>query len=211
MRAAIYERRGPAEDVLRVVDLDDPVPDDGEVRVRVAVSGINPTDIKSRMGKSSGMGGASDPLAWPRQIPHQDGAGIIDAVGAGVDPGRVGEPVWLYHAAAGRPTGTAAQYVCVPSAQAIRLPAGIPMGQAAGIGIPFITAHRCLFADGDVSGLTVLVTGGAGAVGNAAVQLARWRGARVLTTVSSDEKGRSRRLPVRRSRSATRSPMRPHG
>lgn len=189
MRAAVYERRGPAAEVLQIVDLEDPAPGAGEVRVRLAVSAINPSDTKSRSGTSSGQAGASDPLPWPRQIPHQDGAGTIDAVGPGVDAGRIGERVWVYHAAFGRPAGTAAEYVCVPARQAVALPEGIAITQAAAIGIPYITAHRCLFADGGLEGATVLVTGGAGAVGNAAIQLARWRGARVLSTVSSPQKG----------------------
>jgi NADPH:quinone reductase len=144
--------------VLKVVDVDDPDPGEGEVRVRVAVSGVNPTDCKSRMGKSSGLSGASDPLPWPQQIPNQDGAGTVDAVGEGVDPARVGQRVWVFHAAHGRPSGTAAQLVCVPDSQAVPLPERVPMSQAAGLGIPYITAHRCLFADGPVDGLTVLVT-----------------------------------------------------
>lgn len=188
MRAAIYRRRGPAHDVLEVTEVVTPVPATGEVRVRLVASAVNPSDTKSRQGRSSGQGGDGQPLDWPFQIPHQDGAGTIDAVGDGVDASRVGEAVWVYHAADARPDGTAAQWVCVPAAQAVPLPPGIPMTQAAALGIPFITAHRCLHADGPVDGMTVLVTGGAGAVGNAAVQLARHGGARVVATVSSTEK-----------------------
>lgn len=180
MRAAIYSTRGPARSVLSVVDLPDPVPGPGEVRVRVRVSGVNPTDWKSRQGEGAPAGG------W--QIPNQDGAGDIDAVGQGVDPGRLGERVWVYHAAAGRQNGTAATFTCVPAEQAVPLPDAVSYEQGAGLGIPFITAHRCLFADGPLDGRCVLVTGGAGAVGHAAVQLARLGGARVVTTVSSEEK-----------------------
>jgi NADPH:quinone reductase len=182
MRAAVYDTAGPDRGVLRVVDLPDPQPGRGEVRVRLHVSGVNPTDWKARAV-------AAQP-AWAQQIPNQDGAGVIDAVGAGVDPGRVGERVWVYHAAAGRPSGTAAELLCLPAEQAVRLPDGIGFDHGAGLGIPAITAHRCLFADGPIAGRTVLVTGGAGAVGNAAVQLARWGGAEVLATVSTSDKAR---------------------
>ena len=181
MQAAVYRERGPARSVLEIIELLDPMPQPGEVRVRVRVSGVNPTDWKARA--------AGAPLPAFGQIPNQDGAGKVDAVGAGVDPTRLGQRVWVYHAAAGRPNGTAAQYTCVPAEQAVPLPQGISMAQGAGLGIPYITAHRCVFADGSVSGRTVLVTGGAGAVGNAAIQLAGWGGARVLATVSSADKG----------------------
>lgn len=182
MRAAVYATRGPNRGALEVKDLADPQPGPGEVRVRIRISGVNPTDWKSREGGRE--------LAWAEQIPNQDGAGEIDAVGPGVDPSRVGQRVWLYHAAWQRPNGTAAQYCCVPASQAVLLPEGISFEQGAGLGIPYLTAHRCLFADGGVQGRTVLVTGGAGAVGHAAVELARWAGARVIATVSSEEKAR---------------------
>ena len=181
MRAVVYDTSGPERGVLRVTELPDPDPGPGEVRVRVAVSGVNPTDWKARER-------ATPP--WERQVPDQDGAGVVDRVGEGVDPDRVGERVWVYHAALDRPVGTAAELTCVPARQAVRLPDDVPFAHGAGLGIPAITAHRCLFADGPVEGRTVLVTGGAGAVGHAAVQLARWGGARVLTTVSTDEKAR---------------------
>ncbi len=182
MKAAVYHRRGPARDVLEIVDLPVPAPGPGEVRVRVRVSGVNPTDWKSRS--------AGPDLPAEGQIPDQDGAGEIDAVGPGVDPGRVGERVWVYNAAHGRFNGTAAQYTVVPSAQAVMLPDGIGFDVGAGLGIPFVTAQHCVFADGPVAGRTVLVTGGAGAVGNAAVQLAKRGGARVIATISSEEKAR---------------------
>lgn len=179
MLAAVYERRGRAADVLQVREVPDPHPGFGEVVVRVVVSGVNPTDWRSRTNV--------DP-AFPWQIPHQDGAGIIAEVGPGVDKSRVGERVWVYHAANGRQYGTAAEFTCVPSLQAVQLPEQVSMEQGAGLGIPYITAHWCLFGDGPIAGCTVLVTGGAGAVGHAAVELARDARARVITTVSSDAK-----------------------
>jgi NADPH2:quinone reductase len=182
MQAAVYHERGPARSVLGIIEVADPMPGPGEVRVRVRVSGVNPTDWKVRS--------AGTPLPAFVQIPNQDGAGEVDAVGAGVDRTRIGERVWVYNAAAGRPNGTAAQYTCVPSEQAVPLPEGISYSQGAGFGIPYITAHRCVFADGPVTGRTLLVTGGAGAVGNAAIQLACWGGAQVLATVSTADKSR---------------------
>lgn len=181
MRAALYDRYGPAGDVLRVEEIERPEPGPGEVRVRVEVSGINPTDWKSRAG------------ATPRpidgfQIPHHDGAGVIDKVGEGVDPGRNGERVWLWMAAAGRRWGTAAQWSVVPERQAVRLPDGIPAELGASLGVPAMTAHRCLFSDGPLDGKTVLVAGGAGAVGHFAIELAKHAGATVITTVSGPAK-----------------------
>jgi NADPH2:quinone reductase len=181
VKAALYESHGPAAKVLRVDEVERPEPGPGEVRVKVAVSAVNPTDYKSRSG------------ATPRpiegfQIPHQDGAGVIDAVGDGVDPARVGQPVWLWLAAAGRRWGTAAEWTVVPERQAVPLPDGVAMELGASLGVPAMTAHRCLFADGPVAGRTVLVAGGAGAVGHFAIQLARWGGAKVIATVSGPEK-----------------------
>jgi NADPH2:quinone reductase len=181
MRAALYDRYGTAGDVLRVEEVERPEPGPGEVRVRIEVSGINPTDWKSRTG------------ATPRpidgfQIPHHDGAGVIDKVGEGVDPGRSGERVWLWMAAAGRRWGTAAQWSVVPERQAVRLPEGIPAELGASLGVPAMTAHRCLFSDGPLAGQTVLVAGGAGAVGHFAIELAKHAGATVITTVSGPQK-----------------------
>lgn len=187
MKAAVYDRTGPAREVLRVVEVPDPEPAPGEVRVRLEVSGVNPTDWKRRADAQRSSGERSLPRP---QIPGQDGAGVVDAIGAGVDEAVLGRRVWVYHAAYERPGGTSAQYVCVPARQAVALPVGVPMAQGAGLGIPYMTAHRCLFAGGSLAGRTVLVTGGAGAVGGAAVQLARWAGARVVATVSSVEKAR---------------------
>jgi NADPH2:quinone reductase len=179
--AARYERTGAAREVLRVEEVARPEPGPGEVRVRVRVSGVNPTDWKSRAGATG-----REPEGV--QIPNQDGAGEIDAVGEGVDPARVGERVWVFFAAWQRPWGTAAQYTVVPAERAVALPAGASDDLGASIGIPAMTAHRCLLADGPVDGATVLVAGGAGAVGHAAIELGGWLGARVIATVSSDEK-----------------------
>jgi NADPH2:quinone reductase len=180
MRAAFYDRIGPAAEVLRVDDIDRPTPGPGEVLVRVAVSGVNPTDVKSRSGVT------------PRpihgfQIPHQDGSGTIEMVGDGVDAARVGERVWLWMAAVGR-WGTAAQCCIVPAEQAVPLQGAASDALGACLGVPAMTAHRCLFADGPLDGAAVLVAGGAGAVGHYAIELARRAGARVATTVSSDKK-----------------------
>ena len=181
MRAMVYDTDGPDLGVLRAVELPDPVPGPGQVRVRVAIAGVNPTDWKARVP-------GNRPKPWPWQVPGQDGAGVVDRVGPGVDPGRTGERVWLFLAGHGHAYGTAAELVCVPAEHAVPLPEHIPFDIGAGLGVPALTAHRCLFADGDLDGRTVLVAGGAGAVGHAAVQLARDAGARVLTTVSSEAK-----------------------
>jgi NADPH2:quinone reductase len=181
MKAALYEKTGPARDVLKATGIERPEPGPGEVRVRVHASGVNPTDVKSR-------GGAVPRPIDEFQIPHQDGAGVIDKVGEGVDPARVGQRVWLYLAASGRRWGTAAEWTVVPANRAVRLPSRASMELGATMGVPALTAHRCVFADGPVTGKTVLVQGGAGAVGHFAIELAKWGGARVVTTVSSPEK-----------------------
>jgi NADPH:quinone reductase-like Zn-dependent oxidoreductase len=178
MKAAYYERQGPARDVLVVGHMQTPKPGPGEVRVRVHFSGVNPTDIKGRDGFAG-------PMQFPLVIPHQDGAGRIDAVGPGVSKDRVGERVWIYEAQHGRPHGTAAEYVVVPGANAVKLPDNVFLEIGACLGIPALTAHRCLFADGHLQGRRVLVQGGAGAVGTAAILLAKWAGAWVATTVSN--------------------------
>ena len=181
MRAALYDRHGAAREVLRVEDVERPEPGPGEVRVRVGFSGINPTDWKSRSGATARpMDGF--------QIPHHDGAGVIDAVGEGVDAGRIGQRVWLWLAAAGRRWGTAAQWTVVPEHAAVPLPDGASAELGASLGVPAMTAHRCLFADGPLDGKTVLVAGGAGAVGHFAIELAKHAGARVITTVSGPQK-----------------------
>lgn len=181
MRAALYDRLGPAREVLRVEDVDRPEPGPGQVRVRIAVSGINPTDVKTRDG-------TTPPSIDGFQIPNQDGAGAIDAVGEGVDPDRVGQRVWLWFAAAGRPWGTAAQWSVVPEHQAVPLPDDASYDLGASLGVPAMTAYHCLFADGPIEDRSVLVAGGAGAVGHFAVELAKQGGARVASTVSSAEK-----------------------
>jgi NADPH:quinone reductase len=191
MRAVVYSEAGGA-DVLRVVEKPVPEPGPGEVRVAVRVSGVNPTDWKARRGS-----GDRARLPFPEVVPNQDGAGTIDAVGDGIDPSRVGERVWLWEAAWQRADGTAQEFVVLPERQAVRLPDGIQLEVGASLGIPALTAHRCLtvsnlgpsrLAPGALAAQTLLVAGGAGAVGHAGIQLARWAGARVITTVSSDVK-----------------------
>jgi NADPH2:quinone reductase len=181
MRAAVYDKIGASAEVLRVQEVPTPDPGPGEVRVRVTLSGVNPTDWKSRSGLTS------RPID-EFQIPHHDAAGVIDAVGDGVDPARVGQRVWTWMAAGGRKWGTAAQWSVVPDRQAVALPDGVSDELAVSLGVPAMTAHRCLFADGPVAGKTVLVAGGAGAVGHFAIELAKHAGARVVTTVSGPDK-----------------------
>jgi NADPH2:quinone reductase len=182
MKAAWYESKGAARAVLKVGERDTPQPGAGDVRVRIHRSAVNPSDTKQRGGARGNV-----TMPFPFVIPHQDGAGVIDAVGAGVDAARVGERVWVYEATLGRFWGTAAQYSVVPAHKAVRLPDHIDFDAGACMGIPAMTAHRSVMADGPVSGKTVLVTGGAGAVGYYAVQIAKLEGARVIATVSRDE------------------------
>lgn len=183
MKAAFYDQLGPARDVLQIADLPDPQPAAGEVRVRIEWSGVNPSDVKSRMGVRSKV------MPFPRVIPHSDGAGTIDAVGEGVAKQRLGQRVWVWNAAWGRPDGTAAQYVCLPQRQAVPLPDGVPGEAGACFGIPALTALHAVLMDGGVAGKTVLVAGGAGGVGHYAVQFASLLGAgRVLASVSTEEK-----------------------
>ncbi|MBE1490850.1 NADPH:quinone reductase [Plantactinospora soyae] len=181
MRAAWYDRQGPAREVLQVGKLPDPSPGEGEVRVRVSISGIHVGDL----GKRQGWWGST--MSFPRVVPHGDGAGTIDAVGPGVDPSRIGERVWVYLAQSYRPFGSAAEYTVVPARHAVTLPADVPYEQAAGLGIPGITAHRAIFADGPVTDQRVLVTGALGAVGRAAVAVARRGGATVIATVRTPD------------------------
>ncbi|MCU1437528.1 MAG: NADPH:quinone reductase [Naasia sp.] len=190
MKAVVYRRTG-GSDVLEVLERDAGEPGPGEVRVRIVVSGVNPTDWKSR----SGFGTVRD-LDVP-QVPHQDGAGIVDAVGPGVDALEPGQRVWVWDAAHGRPEGTAQEFALVPAANVVPLPDSVSFEVGASLGIPALTAHRVLtsFADapehlgpGTLDGRVVLVAGGAGAVGHAAIQLAKWSGATVITTVSGPEK-----------------------
>jgi NADPH2:quinone reductase len=180
MLAAIYTGGGDS-DALRVTEVETPEPGPGEVRVRIVISGVNPTDWKS-------LRGAPAP-EWGFAVPNQDGAGVIDAVGDGVPEARVGQRVWLLLAARDRQWGTAAQYSIVPAERAVALPDSAPFELGASLGVPALTAWHCLTTDGPLNELTVLVSGGAGAVGNMAIQLARWGGAtQVIATVSGPEK-----------------------
>ncbi|WP_405991915.1 NADPH:quinone reductase [Streptomyces sp. NBC_00986] len=191
MKAIIYRDAG-GPDVLRLVDRDLPAPGPGEVRVRVAVSGVNPTDWQARSR-------AAHPRHFQEVTPHLDGAGTIDAVGEGIDRNRVGQRVWLFMAAAGRPTGTAAEFTVVSAERAVPLPDEVGYDAGASLGVPALTAHRALtvaedgprrLQPGALDGRVVLAAGGAGAVGHAVIQLARWAGATVISTVSSPEKAR---------------------
>ncbi len=183
MKAAWYEKQGPAREVLVVGEMPNPIPAAGEVRIRVAASGINPGDVKKRQD-TFGVG-----MPYPRVIPHSDGAGRVDQLGAGVPSEWMGRSVWCFGAQSYRPFGTAAEFTVVPVDHVAPLPKIVPMEQGACLGIPGITAHRAVHVAGSVKGLTVLVQGAAGSVGACAVQLARFAGARVIGTVraSSDE------------------------
>jgi len=185
MQAAFYESTGPAREVLHVGRIELPEPGPGEVRVRVVCSGVNPSDVKSRAGLRNKT------LPFPRIVPHSDGAGVVDAVGAGVRSPRVGERVWIWNAAWKRPGGTAAEYVVLPAAQAVHLPEQVGFDAGACLGIPALTAYHAAAVDGGVTGKSVLVAGGAGAVGHYAIQCARLMGARqVIATVSGEAKGK---------------------
>jgi NADPH2:quinone reductase len=183
MRAIVYDRKGPAHEVLQVATMPDQTPRRGQVLVRVHASGVNPSDTKSR----SGWAGATT-MPFPRIIPHQDGAGVIEMVGEDVPTTRVGERVWIYEGQWQRPFGTGAEYIALSAERTVPLPPGVSYTEGACIGIPLMTAHRIVFADGPVAGKTILVTGGAGVVGHYAIQLAKWGGATVIASVSSDEK-----------------------
>jgi NADPH2:quinone reductase len=181
MHAAWFESFGSAEDVLQLGDLETPTAGTGEVLVRVQTSGVNPSDVKKRAGSFPSL------LDGGLVIPNSDGAGVIEAVGEGVDSSRVGERVWLYQAQFERRFGTAAEYVAIDSNRAPKLPDHVSFGVGACLGIPVMTAHRAVFADGDVSGQIILVTGGAGRVGHYAIQWASQAGATVIATASNDE------------------------
>lgn len=177
MRAAWYERPGAAPDVLVVDEMEDPEPASDEVRVRVHFSCVNPGDVKKRQD-FFGVG-----MRFPRVIPHSDGAGVVDKVGESVSSSWIGRRVWCFGAQSGRPFGTAAEFTVLPQIRVVPLDESIPLERAAGLGIPGITGHRAVHAADAISGATVLVQGGAGAVGSCAVQLAHRAGARVLATV----------------------------
>ena len=181
MHAAWFESFGSAEDVLQLGDLETPTAGAGEVLVRMRTSGVNPSDVKKRAGSFPGL------LDGGLVIPNSDGAGVIEAVGEGVDSSRVGERVWLYQAQFERRFGTAAEYVAIDSNRAPNLPSHVSFEVGACLGIPVMTAHRAVFADGDVSGQIILVTGGAGRVGHYAIQWASQAGATVIATASNDE------------------------
>jgi NADPH2:quinone reductase len=182
MRAIWYETQGRAEDVLTLGEIDEPQPGPGEVAVWIKASGVNPSDVKMRAGARGAM-------AVARQIPHSDGAGVIKAVGEGVDPARIGERVWCLNAAFQRSGGTCAEVCVLPAEFTVPLPDAVSFEAGAALGVPALTAHRAVTAAGPVQGKVVLVTGGAGAVGNQAIQLAKFFGAaQVLTTVSSPKK-----------------------
>ena len=179
MRAITYSAFGTAEQVLRDVERPQVAPGPGEVRVALHFSGVNPSDVKSRMGRP-GM----DKPAFETIIPHSDGAGVIEAVGDGVDASRVGERVWIWNGQWQRPFGTAASHITLPAKMAVALPDGVSLETGAVLGIPGLTAAEAVLGGGDISGQTVLISGGAGTVGFLAVQLAKWAGARVIATCS---------------------------
>jgi len=181
MRAAWFEKFGDAADVLVVGELETPVAGPGEVLIRLHASGVNPSDVKKRAGSFPDL--LDDGLV----IPDSDGAGIIEDVGEGVDASRVGERVWVYQAQFARRFGTAAEYVALESSRAVPLPDNVDFEVGACLGIPAMTAHRCVFADGDVNGLTIVITGAAGRVGYYAVQWASQAGATVIATASNEE------------------------
>jgi len=182
MRAIYYESTGPARDVLKLGEVDDPQPEAGEVLVDVAFSGVNPSDVRARGG------GSKRPFDFKRTIPHSDGAGTIIAVGPGVPSKRIGERVWLWNAQWFRPSGSAAERVALPSAQAVALPDDVSLEEGACLGIPALTAWYALHHAPDIAGKTILVVGGAGSVARYAVEMAKASGARVLTTTSVEEK-----------------------
>ena len=181
MRAAWYEKQGPPSETLVVGKMPEPMPAPGELRIRVAVSGVNPGDVKKRQD-TFGVG-----MAYPRVVPHSDGAGIVDQVGDGVDSQWIGRRVWCFGAQSYRPFGTSAELCVVPKGQVFELPEDASFEQGALLGIPGLTAHRAIHAAGPVQGRTVLVQGGAGAVGTCAVRLGRLAGATVIAIVQSPE------------------------
>ncbi|MDI9330412.1 MAG: NADPH:quinone reductase [Alphaproteobacteria bacterium] len=188
MKAAWYRRQGPAQEVIEVGEMPSSPVGAGEVRVRLACSGLNPSDIKRRKGFNG------QPHAFPLIIPNSDGAGVVAELGPGVQRLAVGDRVWVYSAQWKRPHGTNAEEVVLPVQLVQPLPQRVSMAYGACVGIPALTAHRALFADGPIVGQTVLVQGGAGAVGHCAIQMARWGGAKVIATVSSAAKAESARL-----------------
>jgi NADPH:quinone reductase len=183
MRAAFYERNGAAREVLRVNEVETPQVGPGQVRVRLAASGVNPSDVKSRQGSTR-------KIAWPRVIPHSDGAGVIDQVGDGIAKARIGERVWIWNGQWKRAFGTAAEYIALPAAQAVTLPDKVSFEQGACLGIPAMTAVHAVTLAAAGKGTTLLVSGGAGSVSQYVIQFAKLAGATVLTTISSPEKAK---------------------
>ena len=186
MHAAFYTKRGAAADVIEIGEQPDTTPAAGEVHIRLAASGVNPSDVKSR----SGANAPGQPMPYPLIVPHSDGAGVIDAVGPGVPAARIGERVWTWNAQWKRPFGTAAAFVTLPSEQAVRLPDDVPFDAGACLGIPAATAMQAIRLGNVGAGTTVFISGGAGAVSHYAIQIAKSRGARVITTVSGAEKAK---------------------
>ena len=182
MRAAVYRLKGPAADVLRIENLAPMEPDLGEVRIRVAYSGVNPSDVKSRAGTSNAA------MDYPFVIPHSDGAGTIEALGPLVISRRVGQRVWMFNAQWGRPMGTAAEFVTLPAQLAVPLPDDVPLEVGASIGIPLMTAYHAVEACGSLLGRNVVVFGAAGSVGLYVTQLAHLGAARVIAIVSNEAK-----------------------
>jgi NADPH2:quinone reductase len=183
MRAAYFEKNGSARAVLTLAEVETPKPGPGEVRVKLATSGVNPSDVKSREGRTR-------KINFPRIIPHSDGAGVIDAVGEGVLPERVGERVWTWNGQWKRPFGTCADYIVMPTALAVALPPHVSFEAGACLGIPAMTAQHAVAVAGAGKGMTLLITGGAGGVGHYAIQFAKAKGAHVISTVSSDAKAK---------------------
>ena len=183
MKAVWYEKLGDAKDVLQIGQIDDPSPDSNEVLISVKTSGVNPSDVKTRAG-------ARGELQFSRVIPHSDGAGIIIDVGKNVNPNRVGEKVWIWNAAFGRPNGTCAELIALPEDQAVAMNDNVSFEAGACLGIPASTAYYGIFANGSIENKTLMITGGAGAVGFYGIQLAKWAGANVISTVSSEKKAK---------------------
>jgi len=186
MRAAFYERNGTAREVLRVGEIETPRAGPGEVRVKLAASGVNPSDVKSRQGSTR-------KIAFPRVIPHSDGAGVIDEAGDGVPKSRISERVWVWNGQWKRPFGTAAEFIVVPAAHAVTLPGNVSFEAGACLGIPAMTAIHAVIVANVSKDTTLLVSGGAGAVSQYVIQFAKAKGARVITTVSSPAKGEAAR------------------
>jgi NADPH:quinone reductase len=186
MRIACYEKNGSAAEVLKLGTMEDPQPGPGEVRVKLKASGVNPSDVKTRAGLTRKM-------AFPRVVPHSDGAGVIDMIGLGVADKRIGERVWIWNGQWKRPMGTAAEFIVLPETQAVHLPSAISFEAGACLGIPALTAWHAVELAGPVAGKTVLVSGGAGAVAHYAIQFAKAQGAKIIATVSSAAKAKTAR------------------